>query len=690
MRLHTFLILFALAIPLCLNGQNKRVVKADRAFEMRQYTDAIDYYRKAMKKVKKDKKETARLVFRIGVCYRMTNNSKKAESFFKRAMRGNYADSLAVLYYADALKQNGKWEEAKTQYLKYAEQYPDDPRGKLGAESIALTLEMLDNPNRFVVENMKKINSKEEDYAPAWGDSRYSSLVFSSSRDGVIGEELDPWTGLNFTDLFIVYQDRKGDWSTPGLFDKGPVNTMYNEGAASVVGNGSVVYFTRCRSVEGSDLGCRIYRATRNGQEWSEPSEVKLVNDSTVSMGHPSVSNDELEIYFSSDLPGGLGGKDIWVARRSNTGMDFEEPENLGPTINTPFNEIFPFLREDNILFFSSDGHPGMGGLDIFKSEQTGALWSKPENMGNPVNSTGDDFGIIFKGTENQGFLTSNRAGSRSDDIYSFSFAPVFFTLQGTIRDNETKVVLPKTTIQLIGSDGTMVQSESDKDGKYLFDKTVIKENTTYEILVSREKYFSARGQETTVGVEKSRDFVYDFYLEAIPQKPVELPEILYDLAKWDLKPQYQDSLNGLIITLQDNPTIIVELASHTDARASDEFNDTLSQRRAQSVVDYLIQRGINPNRLVAKGYGERVPRELTKDIVRDGYTFKAGTILTEAFINSLPDDKMKETAHQLNRRTEFKVLSDDFVPGENTIEIRPRIQVITDDKDKEKEKPNQ
>lgn len=688
MRFYILLLVVAVFLPAGLTAQNKHVVKADRAFEMRQYNEAIDLYRKAMKKVKKDRKETTRLVFQTGVCYRMTQNSKRAESFFRRAVRGNYPDPIAVLYLADALKQNEKWDEAKAQYQKYSELVPGDPRGKMGVESIDLTKEMLENPNRFVVENMKKLNSREEDYAPAWADARYSAIVFSSSREGAMGKEKDPWTGLNFTDLFIAYQDRKGDWSTPVPLDQGPVNTLYNEGAASMASNGSVIYFTRCRSVKGQDLGCRIYRSTRSGNDWSEPEEVKLVNDSTTSLGHPSISKDELELYFVSDMAGGQGGKDIWVARRSNTGMDFEAPENLGPTINTPGDEVFPFIREDNILFFSSNGHPGMGGLDIFKSEQIGKLWAKPENLGNPINSTGDDFGIIFKGVENQGFLSSNRAGSRSDDLYSFSFAPVFFSLQGTVRDNETKVVLPGTIIQLIGSDGTLVQNETGKDGKYAFDKTIIKENTTYEILVSREKYFSARGQETTVGVEKSRDFVYDFYLEAIPLKPIELPEILYDLARWDLKPQYQDSLNGLIITLQDNPTIIVELASHTDARASHEFNDTLSQRRAQSVVDYLVQRGIQRDRLVAKGYGKRVPREITRDIEKQGYLFKTGTVLTEEFINSLPSEAVKEAAHQMNRRTEFRVLSDDYVPGRSTIEIRPRIQVITDEPEKKENGP--
>jgi peptidoglycan-associated lipoprotein len=297
--------------------------------------------------------------------------------------------------------------------------------------------------------------------------------------------------------------------------------------------------------------------------------------------------------------------------------------------------------------------------------------------MGVPINSEADDFAIIFQAQGEQGFFSSNRSGRKSlEDIYSFVIPPVAFTLAGTVTDDRTLQKIPGARIDIVGSDGISMTARTSETGQYQFGKTQIMPNTTYEITVSKDNYFNASGRVTTVGYEKSKDLIRDFVLEPIPEEPVVLPEILYDLAKWDLKPQYQDSLQGLITTLDENPTLIIELASHTDARDTYERNDVLSQRRAQSVVDYLIERGIDPDRLIAKGYGERVPRTLVKDINRDGYLFKAGTVLTESYIDSLGSTPEKEAAHQLNRRTEFRVISKDFVPKPKNVELGKTVQI--------------
>jgi peptidoglycan-associated lipoprotein len=286
-----------------------------------------------------------------------------------------------------------------------------------------------------------------------------------------------------------------------------------------------------------------------------------------------------------------------------------------------------------------------------------------------------------------KGFFSSDRRGRKGrEDIFSFIIPPLEFTIQGTVTDDRTLQTILDANITLVGSDGISVSTRTNEEGFYMFGKTQVLPNTTYEIIVTKDEYFNSTSKLTTVGVEVGTDFTRDFVLKPIPEEPIVLPEILYDLAKWDLKPQYEDSLQGLITTLDENPRIIVELASHTDARDTYERNDILSQKRAQSVVDYLILRGIDPDRLVAKGYGERQPRILLKDMTREGYTFKEGDVLNEEYIAALPGEAVKEAAHQLNRRTEFRVLSKDFIPkskiaGEEItqvdIQINPEDNVV-------------
>lgn len=648
-------------------AQNRRLERADAAFEMRKYNEALDLYRRAYNRVnRKNRAEGTRILFQQGMCYRYLNEPRRAETFFRRAIRGNYRDPIVHFYFAEALLMNEKYDDALAQFVLFKEKAPDDWRGPWGIATVNASRQLLENPGLYQINLERNFNSRGNDFTPTFADHRNSILIFASSRDGALGSKKDPWTGQPFTSLFVSYLDRRGDWSSPVLLDEGPINTEFNEGAPSVNVSGTEMFFTRCHAAPNVDLGCRIFRSERRGAEWGEPREVALVSDSTVSVGHPAISHDDMRLYFVSDMPGGMGGKDIWVAERERPGGDFKAPRNLGAPINTPGDEMFPHIRDDGTLYFASNGHPGLGGLDIFFAQPAGNSWSQPENMGIPINSSGDDFGITFRRGENSGFFTSSRneRGARGDAIFSFFLAPVEFTLQGTVRDDSTKQVIANVQIQLIGSDGTFAQTETSAEGKYFFDKDLIRKDTRYDILVSKEKYFNARGQETTLGIVRSRDFVFDFYLEPIPDRPIELPEILYEFARWELLPQYKDSLNGLIRTLEDNPDIIVELASHTDSRGTHEVNDTLSQRRAQTVVNYLIEKGIAPERLVAVGYGKRVPRTITQTLVRDGFTFPAGTVLTEAYINSLPTEQQRDVAHQLNRRTEFRVLGDDYVPS--------------------------
>ncbi len=651
-----------------LSAQSRRVVRADQAFELKQYSQALNMYRRVYNRVRrKDRNEGNRVAFQAALCYRYLNDHRSAESWFRRVVRANYPETVAVLYFAESLMQNGKFDEALVQYSRYAELVPDDWRGQQGIESVAAAKALNASPTPYEVESLRVFNSREDDLTPVFGDHRSSSLIFASSRDDAMGRDPDPWTGNQHTSFFISYQDRSGSWSRPALLDEGPVNTEFNEGAASINPSATRLYFTRCLRSPDVDMGCRIFVAERDGAKWGQPKEIPLVGDSALTVGHPAISPDELELFFVSDMPGGEGGKDIWVVRRRAPGDTFGEPENLGPEVNTPGNEMFPFVREDGALFFASDGHPGLGGLDIFMSQRSHEGWSEPVNMGIPINSTGDDFGIVFYPGREQGFLSSGRPGSRGYDIYSFYLAPFIFTIQGVVVDEMNERPIRDAVIQLIGSDGSFIQTETSQDGTYLFDKDIVRENIDYDMLVSKEMYFSARGRQSTRGAERSVDYVVNFELQPILDKAIPLPEILYEFASWELLPQFKDSLNGLVQTLKDNPRIVIELASHTDSRGTDQLNDTLSQRRAQTVVDFLIAEGVEHGRLKARGYGKRVPRTIERDIEREGFRFVAGTVLNQMYIESLPTEEHRDAAHQLNRRTEFRVLSDDYSPAEPT-----------------------
>jgi peptidoglycan-associated lipoprotein len=706
-------------------AQNKFSKAADAAYADQMYLQALQKYQKAYSKVKNNKAERDRISLRIAECYRMMNNTKKAETSYKRlVINAKYIkdNPKILLVYADMLKANGNYEEAIKQYKVYKETGPADPRADIGIATCTMAKEWIENPTKYAVKWEKLLNTKEDDFAAAYADKKYISIVFTSDRNGAKGRDVDNWTGLGFSDLFLSRIDRKGEWSKPVLADENAmINSKANDGVGQFNARFSSYYFTRCWNEPKKKNGCAIMKASRQGgTNWSEPEKVELGGDSSSVMGHPSVSSDET-IFFSADLPGGFGGKDIWMAKREKKGSRYVKV-NCGPMINTSGDELFPFIRNDSLLYFSSNGHPGMGGLDIFVSTRSksgkgntyqwesfmsnktfanvdgstnyewqssldnktfanaagattstyvagGAMttdkWTKPINLRSPINSPADDFGIVFNGDElEQGMFTSGRPGGKGrDDIYSFVIPPVYYTLEGTITDDRTLQPIPGAKVKIVGTDGRTFEDNSDDKGHYSFNKMQILANTTYDMFVTCKDYFNEKGRETTVGLERSKDLVRNFVLRPIPKKPVVLPDILYDLAKWDLKPQYRDSLQGLIETLDANETIVIELASHTDSRDSDERNDILSQKRAQSVVDYLISRGIDPDRLVAKGYGERVPRTLAKDVTREGYTFKAGMVLNDSVINLLESSAAKEAAHQMNRRSEFSILRNDYIP---------------------------
>jgi peptidoglycan-associated lipoprotein len=641
-----------------LFSQNKKSSKAYTTFEAGEYYAAIDQFKEAYQKTT-DKKEKLHIAFYIADCYRRTDNAPQAALWFGKVVAKDYENPLSILYYADALRMNQNYEEAKGQYQHYKEVVPDDPRGSDGILSCDFALQWIDQPTGYQVEEQKFINSKFSDYSPAYSRADFQELYFTSSRDEAIGNSEHGGTGQQFADIFFSTMDKKGKWSTPMPLSE-PVNSEAEEGTPVFSSDYNTMYFTRCNVSKRKALGCEIFSAERNGDKWSDVKSLGISEDSVV-IAHPAISPDGTILYFVSDMDGsiknseGINSKDIWMVTRS--GGEWGDPVNLGSPINTAGDEVFPFVHADGALYFSSDGHIGMGGLDIFKAVKSDNGQWQVENMKYPINSAADDFAIVFEKDKESGYFSSSRKGKTGDDIYSFVLPPLKFTLVGVVKNEKTDDIIPDAVIKSIGSDGITLDTKSGKDGVFRF---TLKPGTDYVFIAEKPGFLKGKERETTKGVSKSTDFKTEIFLSST-ETPIEVENIFFDLDKADLRPESMVSLDRLVETLNDNPTIVVELGSHTDARASDAYNLDLSRRRAQSVVNYLIEKGIPRDRLVAKGYGESQPKMVDKKD-HAAYSFlPVGTALTESYINSLGDDDRKEMAHFLNRRTEFKVLRTDY-----------------------------
>jgi peptidoglycan-associated lipoprotein len=637
-------------------AQKNKAFRAYAAFEAGAFSDAIDLFKEAYDLVN-DKTQKTDILFHIGECYRRISLPLKAALWYKKAVEKDYSDPIIYLRYGEMLLMNEKFDLAKDQFVKYKSLVADDPRGETGIQSCANIQEMMDNPSGYQVENMKYFNTKWDDFSPCYAKSDYMTVYFTSSRSESKGAEMHGATGQEFTDIFSSTMDKKGKWSVPVPLDEN-INTEMEEGTPVLSADYNTLYFSRCKMSKNKNFGCQIYYAKRNGETWSKAQPIEIAGDS-ITIAHPAISPDELTLYFVSDMPGGVGGKDIWMVTRTAKGGEWSPPKNLGPPINTKDDEMFPYVHADGTLYFSSNGHVGMGGLDIYLAKKNEDGTWKVENMRPPINSSADDYGICFQKDEERGFFSSNRSAKGDDNIYSFVLPPLKFNVIGTVKDEKTEQLLPEVTVKSIGSDGMQIETKTTKDGSFKF---MLKPNTDYVFIAAKDGYLNGKERETTKGMSKSKDIHTNIYLSSIA-KPIDLPNIFYDFNKADLRPESMVTLDKFIETLNDNPNVTIELMSHTDARGGVEPNIELSQRRAQSVVDYLIQKGIASDRLSAKGYGKSQPKVADKKI-SDLYSFlPVGTTLGEDFINALKTSEQQEIAHQINRRTEFKVLRTDYIP---------------------------
>jgi peptidoglycan-associated lipoprotein len=656
-QLFLFLIILTLASSIEISAQKRKTDRAYSSFAAGEYYDAIDLFKDAYSKTKKaDKNSRTELVFMIAECYRLTNDPKNAETWYKLAVKSSFSKPDAQFWLAESMKKNGKYPQAIDEFKKYKQVAPSDARAEQEIRSCELSVDWLRSQEAYKVDELKDLNSKEADFSPAYARDDFGLIYFTSSRDGVKGKKTHGATGQNFTDIFESRVDKKSKWSTPVPVDV--INSEFEDGTPSLSSDYKELYFTRCEAGKREKKGCIIMYSKKNGDKWSIPKNISLLPDSLVA-AHPSISKDGLTLYFVSDLAGGFGKKDIWKVTRLRAGDTWSKPVNLGPDINTPGDELFPYIREDGTLYFSSDGLIGMGGLDIFKAvPQPDGSWIVT-NMKPPINSFADDFGIAFEDGTERGIFSSTRKGKGNDDLYSFELPPLKFNVTGLVKDEKTGLAITGSVVQLIASDGSNLQAETGSSGDFKF---ALKADVDYIFLASKRGYLNGKEKETTKGQDKSREFMVTILLTPT-DRTIELPNILYDLDKWDLRPESMVSLDKLIETLNDNPNVTIELMSHTDPRNTEEYNLILSQKRAQSVVDYLVSKGIEIERLTAKGYGKSSPKVVDAAIASQYPFLKEGTVLNEQFVNTLPNDEQKEISYQIDRRTEFKVLRTDYEP---------------------------
>lgn len=679
------LTLAAIAVLMfCIPGysQKKTLKKADEAFEARMYYHAITYYKQAFEGA--DKSTKPLILYRLGYSSQKINDYKASEAYYQKSIAANFDDPAVYLHLAEVLKTQLKYDEAIVEYNNYKSKGGDSKKADLGVKSCQLAQQWVDNPMRYKVENIALVNSKYRDYAPCFSDKKYQTLTFTSNRDGSLGGQ-DLITGSNKSDLWEAKRDKNGKWSTPVLLPPA-VSTEVNEGRAWVSKKGDLIFFTRCPEEKNKQNMCGIYMAKKQGSTWGPATKLPFIND-TVMYLYPSLTADSKTLYFVSNMSGGYGKYDIWSCSYDPKTNSWGQPKNLGPQVNTEGLEMYPSISDDGKrLYFSSDYHPGLGGLDMFVAEAgADGKFNKPvENLKYPLNSSYDDFGIVFEGKKNRGYFTSNREGGRGDDdIWSFSLPALVFAVKGNVfseGDPNTGKgkgeVVETVKVKVIGSDGSISESTTGKDGSYTFK---LKERNTYTITTetgsgSKSKthnklgFLSTKDARviTTVGLDQSKDFVADFAVKPIVET-LRMPEVQYATGSAELLPNSKDSLNYLYQILVDNPNIRVELNAHTDTRGDDKENMKLSQARAESCMNYLIKdKGINAARLTAKGFGE------SKPIISDDIIKKAKT------------KEEQEALHQKNRRTEFKVVGFDFV--DPNAPKTPTKKKSSDDEDDEDE----
>ena len=633
---------------------------ADEAYDRGEYFDAATIYRKLYNRYnrKEDAWLRGELAFQLGMCHLKLNQGSRATAAFQNAIRYEFEDTTIMLRLAQSQQREGQYAAAINSYKEYLEIAPDSWEAKVGIQGCELAPKWKEEGSRYIVKQDKILNSRRADYSPMFLDKKMEYVYLASTNEKSTGELKSEITGTKKGDIYFSKVDEKGHWSRPEVVEGG-LNTEHDEGAPAFSPDGSTMYLARAVRQDWPTT-VEIYTSSRSEAKWSAPQKFEITADTLSNYSDPFVSPDGKWLYFVSDIPGGQGGTDIW---RINIKDKHGTLENLGPQINTKGNERFPNMRTDSLLYFASDGHPGMGGLDLFVAQlqprEEGDKVSMDrwviENMGVPMNSSADDFGITF-GEGERGYISSNRGDARGyDHIFSFIKPDLQIWISGYVVDKDDEPV-PNAVIRIVGDDGSNQKTASRPDGSFRFD---LQRGVKYAMLASAEGYLNARQEFVSDSTEEDAEYNVDFIMAATFKAQI-IENIFYDFDKAVLRDESKLALDSMVMLLKDHPNIVIEMASHTDRVGSAKYNQGLSQRRAQSVVDYLIENGIPRERLKPAGYGESQPKTVTKRIHSQYPQFEEGVTLNEEFIKTLSKED-QEAADQINRRTEFTVLDTSY-----------------------------
>jgi outer membrane protein OmpA-like peptidoglycan-associated protein len=634
-------------------GADQAMKKGDKLYAIGEYHDAAIQYRKAYSQTPSKERELKGVrAKKTAECYRRINFTNKAITAYNNVVRYKQADSLTHLYLGQLYMRNGNYKEAARQFRIAIDslQFRNSPLLSLAqsqlkaAESAPMWKK---EGSDYIVKREGLFNSRRAEYSPMLAGDDHDQLYFTSTRNQAQGDEYSGITGTKAADIFYSQKDDKGKWMKPQAIDS-ELNSDFDEGACCFSPDGQTMFLTLCKTDPNSPRYATIAISNRTDAAWSKPTELTISKDTLFSYAHPAVSPDGEWLYFVSDMPGGAGGYDIWRCRLYGNN-EIGSIENLGAPVNTSGNEMFPTFRPNGDFYFSSDGHPGLGGLDIFYISNQNTQLTHP---GSPLNSQGDDFGMTFEGRHNRGYFCSNRGDTRGyDHIYSFYNPEIIQTVKGWVYEQDG-YELPAAQVYMVGNDGTNLKLNVLGDGSFTQE---IKPGVDYVFLGTCKGYLNHQEQLCVEPVKKSEEYVLQFPLANI-SAPVLIENIFYDFDKATLRPESQTALDELVKLLNDNPNITIELSAHTDLRGSDQYNERLSQLRAQNVVNYLIQKGILSDRLTPKGYGEAKPKRIKRKVAEKYPFLKEGDILNEPFITTLSEEQ-QELCHQLNRRTEFIVL---------------------------------
>ena len=663
-------------------GAEKNMKKAEKFMAIGEYYDAASQYKQAYSKTPPKERDRRGLIAgKMAVCYRKINSTPKAVAAYRNMVRYNKATVDDRLELGRQLLKNGDYKQAAEQFRVVLDSMPDNVLARNGLLSAQQAPAWKKQGSRYTVKRMDVFNSRRAEYSPMLSGDQFDQLYFTSTRNDATGDELSGITGTKNGDIFVSQKDDKGKWSKPEVVNGG-LNTEADEGASCLSPDQREMYLTQCVTGPSYPRYAQIVKSNRSDAAWGKASSVELTKDTLSCFAHPAVSPDGQWLYFVSDMPGGKGGLDIWRVRITSAG--YGGVENLGEPINTPGNEMFPTFRPNGDLYFSSDGHPGMGGLDIFIAHPGKTGRYVLEHPGYPLNSQGDDFGMTFEGVKNRGFFSSNRNDGRGwDHIYSFVNPEIVQSVKGWVYEQEG-YELPAAQVYMIGSDGTNLKLGVKSDGSFEKELTP---GVEYMFLATCKGFLNHKEELKVVPMNDSHEYVLQFPLASITA-PVLIDNIFYDFNKATLRPESQTALDELVKLLNENPNVTIELSSHCDYKGSSAYNKLLAQRRAESVVNYLVDKGIARDRLSPVGYGKEKPKIIRKKLTEKLTWLKEGDVLTEEFIKKLDPEK-QEICNQLNRRTEFIVLRTTYGLLDENGQLKPKAKTAKPSSTKAKDADN-